>query len=247
MRFIPRDSLPRHVERHLARRQATVDERLPMPGDRIDAAWRASRQSGYLRSAEEALKRMAGPRQRCMYCVDSQASDIEHFRPKSRYPELMFAWRNLLLVCTPCGRYKGHQFPMLRHRRPALLDPTQDDPWLHLSFDPRLLTITARILVPGGPSQRGEATVALLRLDRREGLQEGYRRTYRRLLRLADDALAPDSASDDVLFNLFLEGDEHGLLGWCTGDEGVRENAFDRLSRFRPDLWQRLCGAVRVT
>jgi hypothetical protein len=60
---------------------------------------------------------------------------MEHFRPKSRYSDQMFRWPNLLLCRTECERLKGDRFP-LQHGSPLLVDPTQEDPWQHIDFDP---------------------------------------------------------------------------------------------------------------
>ena len=38
---------------------------------------------------------------RCMYCDDSVADEVEHFRPKDLYPEVVFAWMNYLYACGP--------------------------------------------------------------------------------------------------------------------------------------------------
>ena len=85
----------------------------------------------------------AGLRQRCMYCLDSHGSDIEHFRPKAPYPKSMYQWTNLLLCCTHCGRLTGNQFP-LAGRSALLVDPTKENPWDSLDFDPTTGNISAR-------------------------------------------------------------------------------------------------------
>ena len=71
-----------------------------------------------------SLQTMMGERQRCMYCLDSHGSAIEHFRPKAAYPARMYHWPNLLLCCTECGRLKGNQFP-LAGRQALLIDPSR--------------------------------------------------------------------------------------------------------------------------
>ena len=62
-----------------------------------------------LRRCEPALSAMChGPR-RCMYCEDSAADEVEHFRPTDLYPEFVFAWMNYLYACGPCNvRKKNH-------------------------------------------------------------------------------------------------------------------------------------------
>src|SRR5437016_3624190 len=41
---------------------------------------------------------------RCMYCEDSCADEVEHFRPKDLYPEACFVWENYLFSCGRCNR-----------------------------------------------------------------------------------------------------------------------------------------------
>jgi uncharacterized protein (TIGR02646 family) len=141
---------------------------------------------------------MAGGRQRCMYCSDSAGTDIEHFWPKSVYSDRMFAWPNMLLCCTGCGRdCKGTKFP-LDHGSPALLDPTTDDPWQFLDF-----STTTGILFPlvdahGRTTTKGEKTVEILKLDKRDEVNLGYQKSFRRIKRTIDAAVAeqaPDPAT----------------------------------------------------
>lgn len=82
------------------------------------------------------LESMATGRARCMYCEDSQGTDIEHFYPKKQYPRRAFRWDNYLLACSHCNsNLKREQFPLVR-RQPSLLNPTIDDPSEHLAFLP---------------------------------------------------------------------------------------------------------------
>jgi uncharacterized protein (TIGR02646 family) len=101
------------------------------------------------------LKRMAGGRERCMYCEDNEGTDIEHFWPKSVYPDKAFSWANYLLACSHCNsNCKRARFPTT-DGLPDLLDPTADEeadkPTRHL----RLLPSTGRydsIGLKGTPS-----------------------------------------------------------------------------------------------
>ena len=39
------------------------------------------------------------------------SSEVDHFRPRSHFPELTFTWENLIYVCRQCNQAKGSQFP----------------------------------------------------------------------------------------------------------------------------------------
>lgn len=75
--------------------------------------------------------------ERCMYCEDSQGTDIDHFDPKARNPAVAFQWDNYLLACSHCNsNEKRDEFPLTDDGSPELLDPTVDDPFDHLVLNP---------------------------------------------------------------------------------------------------------------
>jgi uncharacterized protein (TIGR02646 family) len=189
---------------------------------------------------------MAGLRERCMYCVDSHGSDIEHFWPKGSYPARAFVWANMLLCCTECGRFKGDRFPLSSAGDPMLVDPSNEDPWEHLDFDPDTGNLTARYdAASGSPSAKGETTVRLLQLDRREGMAEGCRRTYLRLTKRVLQALAAGAEDAEALARDLQLADEHGLLGWCFGPVGAKTQPFAELRRRAPGTWEACAAASR--
>jgi hypothetical protein len=79
---------------------------------------------------------------KCAYCESKVThvtyGAIEHFHPKSKYPDLTFEWSNLLFSCDVCNdaNHKGVQFPLDIHGNPLLIDPTDGitDPNMHLEF-----------------------------------------------------------------------------------------------------------------
>ena len=86
-------------------------------------------------------------------------------------------------------------------------------------------------------SLKGIETVILLQLDRREALASGYKKTYRRLASLVENALEQDCPAAPDLISALREADDHGLLGWCFGASGQNEKPFcDLRSRF-PEVW----------
>ncbi|HAN46134.1 MAG TPA: HNH endonuclease [Cyanobacteria bacterium UBA8156] len=104
---------------------------------------------------------------RCAYC-ESQITAvtygaIEHFFPKSRYPDRTFAWENLLLACDVCNSRKGDTFPLdAADGTPLLVNPCAEDPAVHLQFDWNPITRLASIY---GRDRRGETVVALFDLN----------------------------------------------------------------------------------
>jgi uncharacterized protein (TIGR02646 family) len=186
-----------------------------------------------------SLQGMAGPRSRCMYCLDSEGADIEHFWPKAPYVERMYQWGNLLLSCTVCGRLKGNRFP-LRAGRPQLVDPSQENPWDHLEFDSVTGNLSARYLPAAKRwSAKGQATVDLLQLNRREAVARGYLSTLRRLSAHVRAALAAPTVDVAALCNSLQADDDHGLLGWCFSARGAQIAPFSELLANHPVVWRR--------
>lgn len=151
--------LPEHTSRALTALQAEIDS-LPSYIERIQHAEQRFKAENRPDNDTFAVVRRtlgsmcAGPR-RCMYCEDSAASEIEHFRPKTFYPDLVFEWLNYLYTCGPCNNNKRSQFRILVDppeyvdlvRRRAddlveplnglavLIDPRRDHPLEFMSLD----------------------------------------------------------------------------------------------------------------
>jgi uncharacterized protein (TIGR02646 family) len=207
----------------------------------ITAAWESARPTKNIKSALALLQKMAGSRQRCMYCVDSQGSDIDHFRPKAIFPEKLFDWENFVLSCTHCGRFKGNDFPEANGQA-LLINPTSVDPWEHLEFDPETGNLTARFdLATDSFSSMGETTVERLRLDAREGVSAGYLKTYTRIVDYVEGSLpliSSGSLSPELFASEIARQDDHGLLGWCLSPRGQTVPVFDRLFKESPESWE---------
>ncbi len=77
--------------------------RLKKEKDAIEANYRHS-------EIKDTLEK-SSTKGKCMYCESwikpLDFGDIEHFHPKSLYPDDTFNWDNLLLSCRFCNRYNG--------------------------------------------------------------------------------------------------------------------------------------------
>ena len=149
----------------------------------------------------------------------------------------MFVWDNLLLCCTECGRLKGNRFP-LDTDRPLLIDPTLDEPWEHLDFDPATGNIVARFDTRTNDwSPKGTETVKILHLDQREAMASGYTRTFRRISDVVQRALRDEAPVVADLYAALGEADDHGLLGWCFVGTGMNVSPFQEFRTRFPDVW----------
>jgi uncharacterized protein (TIGR02646 family) len=243
MRRIARHALDGETLAALDNKQADATRKYSEGTLQVAKDWENARKTIPLRTVLATLKAMMGAHERCMYCLDSHGTDIEHFWPKAPYPQRMFQWPNLLLCCAECGRFKGDQFP-LDDGAPLLIDPTAENPWDHLDFDPTTGNIVARFEIDHADwSSKGQATVDLLQLDRREALAAGYRRTFLRLSALVERYLVSMPADGEYLPAQLMAHDDHGLIWWCFRGAGRNQSPFVELRKQQPTVW-RACLAV---
>ena len=47
----------------------------------------------------------------CAYCEETDRGEVEHFRPKKLYPELVYVWLNWLFACRACNQAKLDKWP----------------------------------------------------------------------------------------------------------------------------------------
>ena len=233
MRRHRRIDLPPKTAKALDRRNAAVGTKVDI-SSAIDATatWEGSRTTAYMKAVVNVLRTMTEPLHRCMYCGDSHGTDIEHFWPKSKYPRKMFEWLNLLLCCAECGRIKRDEFPLSGHK-PLLINPTIDDPWKHLDFDPKTGNITAQYhLTTDEYDEQGGQTVVCLHLDCRETLAKKLLISHRQLTKIANESINSGSANLDD----FIEADATGLLEWTLFGSGSLQLPFNNLIEKFPHL-----------
>lgn len=240
MRRVQRPDAPPRLNEYLRRKEEEVARAQLANTLNIDLLWKQSRQTKVVGEvALGLLQRAMGERERCMYCLDAHGTDIEHFRPKARYPKHAFQWTNWLLCCSECGRIKGSQFPLTLNGRSLLINPSVEDPWRHLEFDPDTGNMVARYDVAADRySAKGQATARTLQLAQREPLAVGYRRTYKRLAAIVETALVKLDVDAGEFISQLRENDDHGLLPWCFHWSGQRHEPFASLKLKHPRTWQ---------
>jgi hypothetical protein len=137
---------------------------------------------------------------RCMYCEDSMACEVEHFRPKALYPEFVFVWLNYLYSCGPCNRVKRSHFRIIigdqanavdlvwqpgQSPEPpqggsiVLIDPRNEDPTDFIALD----LVDTFLFIPRHPEgtrayARASYTIELLRLNGRDDLPRARKEAY---------------------------------------------------------------------
>jgi uncharacterized protein (TIGR02646 family) len=150
---------------------------------------------------KETLTAMCAGAQRCAYCEDSAADEVEHIRPKNLYPEVVFVWFNYLYACGPCNGPKNSQFAVFDHTSgalvevgrprgapvvpplpgsPVLIDPRVEDPCAFMELDLRDTFWFVPRAKPGTTEyERATYTIRALGLNVREYLPKARQQAFK--------------------------------------------------------------------
>jgi uncharacterized protein (TIGR02646 family) len=105
---------------------------------------------------------------KCAYCeshiIHINYGDIEHFRPKSKFPEFCFEWDNFLLSCSICNgkSNKGNKFP-LESEGDFIVNPVEENPndFFRFEFDEN-----TRLFLLFPKDERAKTTIDTIGLNR---------------------------------------------------------------------------------
>jgi hypothetical protein len=122
------------------------------------------------------------------------------------------------------------------------VDPTAEDPWDFLVYEPKLGFLTAQFDRDANRfDPKGHATVEILGLNRRGAVAVGLRRSYRRISEVVSaHLLRTEPWPVDDLAQAIILADEHGLIEWCFRRDGRNDPPFSTLREREPDVWTRL-------
>ena len=74
-----------------------------------------NKKNKYFNAVKEKLLEMCSGAERCVYCEDSKADEVEHIRPKDFFPESCFVWENYVYACGNCNGPKNNKFAIFRN------------------------------------------------------------------------------------------------------------------------------------
>ena len=147
----------------------------------------------------------------CGYCeIRDPASEVDHFKPKSVFPELVYEWPNWVYACRFCNKSKGNKWS---HR--GYIDPCAGSanarPENIFEFD----TLTGEYLVKMGLGsvrrQKAENMIDDLKLNDRDQLER--RLTWLKLVKVSiPDVVNPGEEVPDSLKWLVDRGTELSSL-----------------------------------
>jgi uncharacterized protein (TIGR02646 family) len=146
---------------------------------------------------------------KCMYCeskINHIAFDnIEHIRPKSKYPHLTFEWHNLGLACPRCNVNKSDEFD----EATPFVNPYQDDPEKHFFASGGFVWHK-----PG--DSRGQLTEHQLQLNRPELFEQRLERINLIRALAASYQNAAESIKPFVHQELMIETGADKAYSMCT-------------------------------
>ncbi len=162
--------------------------------------WRNKSSRDAMDPVRQALRDMCPGIERCMFCLDSAAHEIEHFRPKALFPSALFQWSNMFFICGACNREKLAKFKCLaadgtmhmatinlilggqlsEDSLAVLLNPIDDNPenFLALDISGGTFRITPRVDLSNPNKQRAEETIKILALNSRDVLVKRRKTAY---------------------------------------------------------------------
>lgn len=191
----------------------------------------------------DELIRMARSRNRCAYCDDSRAADVDHFWPLSPYFARAFEWDNHLWSCSECNRRKSNRFP-LESGIPLLVNPMEEDWWEFLTLDTGSGVLAPRFDAAGAIDQRGTATLDVFKPLTYESVIEGRFRSIKRVRKAAQKALdSSDFQEAQKALSEAITQDDFDVAAWFALGPGVQEEPFATLLT-RTRFWRRF---VRLT
>ena len=111
---------------------------LPEGNERRQAAKRIyenSRTAKWFKPVIESLLESCLGIEVCMYCSSNEPSHIDHFRPRSVFPEFAMIYDNFLWSCSNCNGFKLNRFPPDTEKGEQIINPIDDNVWDYFTFD----------------------------------------------------------------------------------------------------------------
>lgn len=187
-RLPPRPDLSTQSQKRLET-ATTAIKNASDPKQEAERLYTNARQTKWFTKITTTLATISGPGERCMFCSGSEASQVEHFRPKAVFPNEAMTWTNFLWVCGICNQHKSDHFPPATEPGGRFIDPTIENPWDFFEFD-QFGNLCARwndALDDLDP--RADTMIQLLKLDR-DALQQTRQDRLEALKESALDTLA---------------------------------------------------------
>lgn len=230
---LPETKLPAPASTILGQYQAAIDiigsYSAKVAAAKMQFRARNIRDNPTFATIRTTLSSMCSGAQRCCYCEDSAADEVEHVCPKDIYPEAVFVWENYLYACGPCNGPKSNQYAIFdgatgaitnvsrKAKAPVvpppvgehvLINPRRENPLKFLVLD----LIDTFEFVPvynlsEKDKQRAIYTRKVLRLNERDLLVQARKSAYASYVaRLKEYISERDSGASEATLLRFVKG-----------------------------------------
>jgi uncharacterized protein (TIGR02646 family) len=98
------------------------------------------------------------------YCEEFCKGDVDHFRPKSKFPQKVYRWSNWVLACPVCNNRKGEHWPL-----GGLVDPCNSSGSgnceIHFEFDTKTCEVIPSARLTQTQQDRAQQTIECFGLN----------------------------------------------------------------------------------
>jgi uncharacterized protein (TIGR02646 family) len=125
---------------------------------------------------------------------ESKYMEVEHFHPKSLYPDEVMAWGNLLPACKKCNATKGEHDTVNQ----PVVNPFVDDPQAYFYFENSFYRVK-------GSSPKGKLTIQKLGLNDIEHFVKPRARISEAISKTLNDLYEDFSCSEPTKYAIYAE------------------------------------------
>ena len=100
----------------------------------------------------------------CAYCEETTPGEVDHFRPVSRFPHLVYKWSNWVFACHYCNSNKSNRCPSGGYVDPCA-GCVDERPERYFTFDVEKRELKSRAGLPAIRRQRAAQMMTDLKLN----------------------------------------------------------------------------------
>ena len=100
----------------------------------------------------------------CAYCEEGTQGEVDHFRPISRFPILVYEWFNWVFACQHCNRSKSNRWPVDGYVDPCA-EYSEERAERYFAFDTKTGAVIPKADLPADRYQKAGQTITDLRLN----------------------------------------------------------------------------------
>lgn len=130
----------------------------------------------------------------CAFCEVECNGEVEHFRPKSKFPELVYQWTNWLFACHDCNHAKSNKWPAGGYVDPCT-EEIEEHPETYFEFDLMTGEIVPKSGLSNAREKKARTMVKDLKLNNYHHLKKRLRFLNEILDRIEIDATLEDFVS----------------------------------------------------